>query len=76
MKRPPRKNTKKKVKEIQLPVRFNPALMAYEPILPKKIDQEKKPTKEKKIKISWWLLFFLIVIVIFLSYIIITNIRL
>jgi len=46
---------KTKVKEINLPMKFNPGLEKYEPVLPlRKVN--------KKIKIEWWVIIALMIL--------------
>ena len=54
---------KKKIKEIKLPVKFNPGLQKYEPELP-----TRKTGEKTKVKIKWVeLIFFIIGIIILMT---------
>ena len=58
--------TKNKVKTTELPMKFNPALNKYEPILP-----TKNSNKKLKVQIDWrWLIFPLVLLILFIIMII------
>lgn len=62
------RNSKKKIREIELPQEYNPLINWYEPVLPL------RKTKSKKIfgtdrKVNWWAYWYvLITILLMLSY--------
>ena len=68
-----KKNTKNKLKEIKLQMKFNPGKMAFEPVLPENKNLGKK-LRNNKIKVDWWILIPFIIFLIIMVYFIIKNI--
>ena len=67
-----KKKKTKKIKEIRLPMKFNTALMKYEPILPKNKNISNRLTDG--IRIDWWLLILFIIFLTIFVYFLVTNI--
>ena len=64
-----KKSKNKKVKEIQLPMKYNPGLGKFEPELPLR-----KTRKKFKLKISWILFLILLIAILCFGYSIIISI--
>jgi len=54
------KKQNKKSKEFKLPMKFNPGLQKYEPVLP--IRKKGKPLKMNKVGLGWLILIIILII--------------
>jgi hypothetical protein len=57
-----KKSKKKKIREIQLPMRFNPGLSKYEPELPtRKAKSKIREVEVVKTKRNWWAFWYIVI---------------
>ena len=63
-----KKSKNRELKEIKLPMKFNPATAKFEPELP-----VRKTRKKFKLKMSWLLLLILLIAILSMGYVIIIS---